>query len=41
MLVGALEEVNKPLIMFPYTSDLVGQKGVKILLGKKVEETPS
>jgi len=30
-----LEEVNKPLIMFPYTWDLVGQKGVKILLGKK------
>jgi len=30
-----LEEVNKPLIMFPYTWDLVGQKVVKILLGKK------
>jgi len=30
-----LEEVNKPLIMFPYKWDLVGQKGVKILLGKK------
>jgi isopropylmalate/homocitrate/citramalate synthase len=30
-----LEELNKPLIMFPYTWDLVGQKGVEMLLGKK------
>jgi isopropylmalate/homocitrate/citramalate synthase len=30
-----LEELNKPLIMFPYTWDLIGQKGVEILLGKK------
>jgi isopropylmalate/homocitrate/citramalate synthase len=30
-----LEELKKPLIMFPYTWDLVGQKGVEMLLGKK------
>jgi isopropylmalate/homocitrate/citramalate synthase len=30
-----LEELNKPLIMFPYTWDLIGQKSVEILLGKK------
>jgi isopropylmalate/homocitrate/citramalate synthase len=30
-----LEEINKPLIMFPYMWNLVGQKGVEILLGKK------
>ncbi|MDW8034649.1 MAG: pyruvate carboxyltransferase [Nitrososphaerota archaeon] len=30
-----LEKQNKPLIMFPYSWDLVGQKGVEIILGKK------
>jgi isopropylmalate/homocitrate/citramalate synthase len=30
-----LKAVEKPLIMFPYTWDLVGQEGVKLLLGKK------
>jgi isopropylmalate/homocitrate/citramalate synthase len=30
-----LEEADKPLIMFPYTWNLVGQKGVELLLGKK------
>lgn len=30
-----LEKMNKPLVMYPYTWDLVGQKGVEIVLGKK------
>jgi len=30
-----LGKLNKPLIMFPYTWDLIGQKSVEILLGKK------
>ncbi|MEM1550733.1 MAG: pyruvate carboxyltransferase [Candidatus Bathyarchaeia archaeon] len=30
-----LKEMNKPLVMYPYTWDLVGQKGVEIVLGKK------
>jgi len=30
-----LKEAKKPLIMYPYTWDLVGQEGVKIILGKK------
>ena len=30
-----LKEINKPLVMYPYTWDLVGQKGVEIVLGKK------
>lgn len=30
-----LEKQNKPLVMFPYHWSFVGQKGVKILLGKK------
>jgi len=30
-----LKEVNMPLIMYPYSWDLVGQKDVEILLGKK------
>lgn len=30
-----LREVKKPLVMYPYTWDLVGQEGVKIVLGKK------
>jgi len=30
-----LKEINKPLVMYPYTWDLVGQKGVEIILGKK------
>jgi isopropylmalate/homocitrate/citramalate synthase len=30
-----LREVNKPLVMYPYTWDLVGQKGVQLILGKK------
>lgn len=34
-----LEKQNKPLIMFPYHWNLVGQKGAEILLGKKAEET--
>jgi len=30
-----LKEINKPLVMYPYTWDLVGQGGVEIVLGKK------
>jgi isopropylmalate/homocitrate/citramalate synthase len=30
-----LKEINMPLVMYPYTWDLVGQKGVEIVLGKK------
>jgi isopropylmalate/homocitrate/citramalate synthase len=30
-----LKRENKPLVMFPYTWSLVGQKGVEIILGKK------
>jgi len=29
------KELGKPLIMYPYTSDSVGQKGVQIVIGKK------
>lgn len=30
-----VEKTNKPLVVYPYKWDLVGQKGVKIVLGKK------
>jgi len=30
-----LKEINMPLVMYPYTWNLVGQKGVEIILGKK------
>ena len=30
-----LKEINKPLVMYPYKWDLVGQKGVEVVLGKK------
>jgi methanogen homocitrate synthase len=30
-----LREAKKPLIMFPYAWDFVGQEGVELLLGKK------
>jgi isopropylmalate/homocitrate/citramalate synthase len=30
-----LKKINKPLVMYPYSWDLVGQKGVEIILGKK------
>jgi len=30
-----LKAINKPLVMYPYTWDLVGQEGVKLVLGKK------
>lgn len=30
-----LKESNKPLVMYPYIWDLVGQKGVEVILGKK------
>jgi methanogen homocitrate synthase len=30
-----LKEINMPLVMYPYTWDFVGQKGVEIVLGKK------
>lgn len=30
-----LKEINKPLVTYPYTWDLVGQKGVEVVLGKK------
>lgn len=30
-----LQKLNKPLVMFPYTWDLVGQKNVEIMIGKK------
>jgi isopropylmalate/homocitrate/citramalate synthase len=30
-----LKEINKPLVMYPYSWDLVGQEGVKLVLGKK------
>jgi isopropylmalate/homocitrate/citramalate synthase len=29
------KDANKPLVVYPYSWDLVGQKGVEILLGKK------
>lgn len=30
-----LEEAKKPLVMYPYAWDLVGQEGVELILGKK------
>lgn len=30
-----LKEVNMPLVMYPYSADLVGQRDVEIILGKK------
>jgi len=30
-----LKEIDKPLVMYPYKWDLVGQKGVEVVLGKK------
>lgn len=30
-----LKEANKPLVMYPYMWDLVGQRGVEVILGKK------
>jgi isopropylmalate/homocitrate/citramalate synthase len=30
-----LKEISKPLVMYPYTWDLIGQKGVEVVLGKK------
>lgn len=30
-----LRDVKKPLVMYPYSWDLVGQRGVEIILGKK------
>jgi len=30
-----VKDIKKPLVMYPYTSDFVGQEGVKLLLGKK------